>query len=201
MRMSRRRALGALAALPLISRPAWAQQNAFPTRPVRLLVGFAPGGLTDIAARALAERMGKTLKQNVVVENRPGGQAIIATVAVARAEPDGYTLGFAGTNGMILNPLLYNNLPYYALHPPVYYSYPVPRTYGYSPFAYPPGVMTPEAAGVQPLEIINPYVPTPQEKPVSAKKDRTAAVTAQPEPLVIVNPFVSSDRAVARSER
>ncbi|KAG0920705.1 hypothetical protein G6F32_015467 [Rhizopus arrhizus] len=63
-------------------------------------------------ARALAERMGKTLKQNVGVENRPGGQAIIATVAVARAEPDGYTLGFAGTNGMILNPLLYNNLPY-----------------------------------------------------------------------------------------
>jgi tripartite-type tricarboxylate transporter receptor subunit TctC len=112
MRFTRRHALGALAALPLISRPAWAQQNAFPTRPVRLLVGFAPGGLTDIAARALADRMGKTLKQNVVVENRPGGQAIIATVAVARAEPDGYTLGFAGTNGMILNPLLYNNLPY-----------------------------------------------------------------------------------------
>ena len=52
------------------------------------------------------------LKQSVVVENRPGGQAIIATVAVARAEPDGYTLGFAGTNGMILNLLLYNNLPY-----------------------------------------------------------------------------------------
>ncbi|HEY9316652.1 MAG TPA: tripartite tricarboxylate transporter substrate-binding protein, partial [Achromobacter sp.] len=119
MRLSRRHALGALAALPasllsltsLTARTAWAQ-NTFPTRPVRLLVGFAPGGLTDIAARALAERMGKTLKHNVVVENRPGGQAIIATVAVARAEPDGYTLGFAGTNGMILNPLLYNNLPY-----------------------------------------------------------------------------------------
>ncbi|CAB3946926.1 hypothetical protein LMG5997_06003 [Achromobacter insolitus] len=58
MRFTRRHALGALAALPLISRPAWAQ-NTFPTRPVRLLVGFAPGGLTDIAARALAERMGK----------------------------------------------------------------------------------------------------------------------------------------------
>ncbi|WP_447989846.1 Bug family tripartite tricarboxylate transporter substrate binding protein [Achromobacter spanius] len=119
MRLSRRHALGALAALPasllsltsLTARTAWAQ-STFPTRPVRLLVGFAPGGLTDIAARALAERMGKTLKHNVVVENRPGGQAIIATVAVARAEPDGYTLGFAGTNGMILNPLLYNNLPY-----------------------------------------------------------------------------------------
>lgn len=111
MRLSRRRALGALAALPLMSRPVWAQ-SSFPNRPVRLLVGFAAGGLTDIAARALAERMSKTLKQSVVVENRPGGQTIIATAAVARAEPDGYTLGFAGTNGMILNPLLYNNLPY-----------------------------------------------------------------------------------------
>ncbi|MFY1952355.1 Bug family tripartite tricarboxylate transporter substrate binding protein [Achromobacter xylosoxidans] len=113
MPFTRRHALGALAALPLMPRLAHAQAQAnFPTRPVRLLVGFAPGGLTDIAARALAERMGKVLKGSVVVENRPGGQAIIATVAVARAEPDGYTLGFAGTNGMILNPLLYNNLPY-----------------------------------------------------------------------------------------
>ena len=111
MPFTRRHALRALAALPLMPRPAWAQAD-FPARPVRLLVGFAPGGLTDIAARALAERMAKILKGNVVVENRPGGQAIIATVAVARAEPDGYTLGFAGTNGMILNPLLYNNLPY-----------------------------------------------------------------------------------------
>lgn len=113
MPFTRRHALGTLAALPLLPRLALAQAQAdFPTRPVRLLVGFAPGGLTDIAARALAERMGKILKGSVVVENRPGGQAIIATVAVARAEPDGYTLGFAGTNGMILNPLLYNNLPY-----------------------------------------------------------------------------------------
>ena len=87
-------------------------QGAFPNRPIKLLVGFAAGGLTDIAARALAQRMGKVLGQNVVVENRPGGQTIIATVAAARAEPDGYTLTFAGTNGMILNPLLYNNLPY-----------------------------------------------------------------------------------------
>ncbi|WP_459618265.1 Bug family tripartite tricarboxylate transporter substrate binding protein [Bordetella sp. 2513F-2] len=107
----RRRLLQALGALPLAARPAWAQDK-FPNRPIRLLVGFAPGGLTDIAARALAERMSKVLGSNVVVENRPGGQTIIATTAVARAEPDGYTLAFAGTNGMILNPLLYNNLPY-----------------------------------------------------------------------------------------
>ncbi|WP_407847396.1 Bug family tripartite tricarboxylate transporter substrate binding protein [Bordetella petrii] len=111
MSCSRRRLLGAFAALPLLARPARAQ-TGFPSRPVRLVVGFAPGGLTDTAARALAERMAKALDNPVVVENRPGGQAIIATVAVARAAPDGYTLAFAGTNGMILNPLLYNNLPY-----------------------------------------------------------------------------------------
>ena len=58
MPFTRRHALRALAALPLMPRPAWAQAD-FPARPVRLLVGFAPGGLTDIAARALAERMAK----------------------------------------------------------------------------------------------------------------------------------------------
>ena len=111
MPLTRRHMLGALAALPYAVSSAWAADK-FPDHPVKLLVGFAPGGLTDIAARALAERMGPAMGGTVVVENRPGGQAIIATVAVARARPDGYTLGFAGTNGMILNPLLYTNLPY-----------------------------------------------------------------------------------------
>jgi tripartite-type tricarboxylate transporter receptor subunit TctC len=113
MRPTRRLVLQA-AALPLFTAAARhaLAQGAFPSRPIKLLVGFAAGGLTDIAARGLAQRMSKVLNQNVVVENRPGGQTIIATVAAARAEPDGYTLTFAGTNGMILNPLLYNNLPY-----------------------------------------------------------------------------------------
>lgn len=108
-----RRVVLQAAALPLFTLAGQAlAQGSFPNRPIKLLVGFAAGGLTDIAARALAQRMSKILGQNVVVENRPGGQTIIATVAAARAEPDGYTLTFAGTNGMILNPLLYNNLPY-----------------------------------------------------------------------------------------
>jgi len=114
MRASRRLVIQAVA-LPLIAsstaRFALAKDR-YPSRPVKLIVGFAAGGLTDIAARALAQRMSKVLDANVVVDNRPGSQAIIGTVAVARAEPDGYTLTFAGTNGMILNPLLYNNLPY-----------------------------------------------------------------------------------------
>jgi hypothetical protein len=95
---------------------------------------------------------------------------------------------------------LYNNLPYFALHPPVYYSYPVPRTYGYSPFAYPPGVMTPEiAVEMQPVTIINPHVPASPEKATSAKKeDRTASHVAPVEPLVIVNPYVTP-RMVAKT--
>jgi hypothetical protein len=94
---------------------------------------------------------------------------------------------------------LLNNVPYYALHPPVYYSYPVPRTYGYSPFAYPPHVMTPEIAGEpQPVEIINPHVPSTKSESPAEDSDRAAAVSAQPEPVVIVNPFVGPNRAVAQ---
>jgi hypothetical protein len=97
---------------------------------------------------------------------------------------------------------LYNNLPYFALHPPVYYSEVVPRTYGYSPFAYPPGVMTPEiACAPQPVSIINPYVPQSPAAPADTKSDPTAVVSPQPEPLVIINPFVTPRRNVAKSQR
>jgi hypothetical protein len=85
---------------------------------------------------------------------------------------------------------LYNNLPYFALHPPVYYSTPVPRTYGYSPFAYPPDVMTPDIVEEsKPVTINNPYVPA---APAEPKTDRAASNASSPEPLVIVNPFVTT---------
>jgi hypothetical protein len=92
---------------------------------------------------------------------------------------------------------LLNNVPYYALHPPVYYSYPVPRTYGYSPFAYPPHVMTPDVViESQPVTIHNPHVP---QQPADAKEaDRAASTTRQPEPLVIANPYAAPARAVAQ---
>ncbi|HEY3391693.1 MAG TPA: hypothetical protein VGK58_03225 [Lacipirellulaceae bacterium] len=97
---------------------------------------------------------------------------------------------------------LLNNVPYFALHPPVYYSYPVPRTYGYSPFAYGPWVMTPEVAPeVKPLTIINPYVPNAEKAPISEASDRSAAVSPQPQPLVIINPYVTPSRAVAVSQQ
>jgi hypothetical protein len=102
--------------------------------------------------------------------------------------------------GFLYNSLAYN-VPYFAAFPPVYYSYPVPRTYGYSPFAYPPGVMTPEVVmgpASEPLEIINPYVPGAQQEKTKTKSDQTAEASRQPEPLVILNPYVTN-RAVAKA--
>jgi hypothetical protein len=90
--------------------------------------------------------------------------------------------------------VLSQNVPYYSAFPPVYYSVPVPRSYGYSPFAYPPGVMTPEVVEtVSAQEIVNPYV-----EPASLKIDKTDAAedrvtsNAQPLALVVSNPFVNS---------
>src|SRR5262245_53079685 len=78
------------AALPAVSRFAWAQ--AYPTRPVRIIVGYPPGGTTDIAARLIAQWLTERLGQPVVVENRPGASANLAAEAVVRSPPDGYTL-------------------------------------------------------------------------------------------------------------
>src|SRR4051794_31004716 len=90
----------------------------------------------------------------------------------------------------------YNTLPFFALPPPVYYSCPVPRTYGYSPFAYGPDVMTPEVVmDSKPVTIMNPYVPA---APADSKTDRAASASNTPEPLVIVNPFVTTAK-VAQS--
>lgn len=86
----------------------------FPSKPVRIVVGFAPGGSNDIVARVVAPKLSELLKTQVVIENRPGGNAIIGTDAVAKAAPDGYTLGLVGVSNLILNPLLYPKNPYNA---------------------------------------------------------------------------------------
>src|SRR5262245_3741037 len=82
------------AALPAVSRFAWAQ--AYPTRPVRWIVGFAPGGGNDSIARVVGQCRSERLGQPFVIENRPGGGSNIATEVVVNAPPDGYTVLLAG---------------------------------------------------------------------------------------------------------
>jgi len=95
---------GALAAVLALAGPASAQD--YPTRPIRLMVPFTPGGGTDLLARIVAQKMSEGLGQPIVVDNRPGANTLIATEALVRAAPDGYTL-LMQTNNLAANPTLY----------------------------------------------------------------------------------------------
>ena len=110
IRRRRLPALGAALAASLAASPALAQ-DAYPNRSIRLVVGFPPGGSTDVAARLLAQRMGEVLGQTVVVENKPGAGGNVASQIVADARPDGYTL-LLGNSNMATVPALYDKLPY-----------------------------------------------------------------------------------------
>jgi tripartite-type tricarboxylate transporter receptor subunit TctC len=103
MNNQRRKLITTLATLPLWSAAAWAQK--YPSRPVRLLVGFAAGGITDITARMLAEALSPVLGQNVIVENKAGAGGNIATSELARATPDGHTLMVASPGQLVVNPM------------------------------------------------------------------------------------------------
>ena len=95
------------AALPAASRIAWAQ--AYPTRPVRIIVGFAPGGATDIMARLMGQWLSERLGQQFIVENRPGAASNVAAEAVVNAPPDGYTL-LVATSVNAINATVYDKL-------------------------------------------------------------------------------------------
>jgi tripartite-type tricarboxylate transporter receptor subunit TctC len=112
MKLGRRQFLhlaAGAAALPVLSPVAGAL--AYPTRPVRVIVGFAPGQAIDITTRIVAQRLSERLGQQFIIENRPGGGGNIGTEVVVRAPPDGYTLLAIGSNNLI-NATLYPRLPY-----------------------------------------------------------------------------------------
>ncbi|MDA8520729.1 tripartite tricarboxylate transporter substrate binding protein [Acidovorax sp. NCPPB 4044] len=103
--------LGAAAAAAAGTGTARAEE-AWPARPVRLVVPFPPGGGTDLVARALGQRLGDRLRQPVVIDNRPGASTVIGTDAVAKAAPDGYTLLLSGSTSYTVNPALRSRMPY-----------------------------------------------------------------------------------------
>ena len=109
--MSRRTWLGA-AALAAACTGTTAFAQAYPNKPIKIVVPFAAGGATDVLARVLAEKMTVGLGQPIVIDNKPGAAGIIGTDAVAKAAPDGYTLLLGLSNSMLTNQFLYTKLPY-----------------------------------------------------------------------------------------
>ena len=93
---------------------AAAMAQPYPAKPVRLIVGFAPGGAADIISRTLGEPLGRALGQSIIVENKPGAGSSIAADFVSRSPPDGYTILIASQSGMIVNPLINKNVTYSA---------------------------------------------------------------------------------------
>ncbi|GAB3665497.1 Bug family tripartite tricarboxylate transporter substrate binding protein [Ramlibacter alkalitolerans] len=105
-------ALLAACAVPALAQQAPNAAAAFPAKPIRIVVGYAPGGANDILARLLAQKMQEGLGREVVVENKPSTGAIVGSVAVATAAPDGYTLLMGASGPIVFNPALYEKLPY-----------------------------------------------------------------------------------------
>jgi tripartite-type tricarboxylate transporter receptor subunit TctC len=109
---SRRQVLGLLIPSTLLASPWALAQTEFPNRPVRVICGFPAGGSGDALARALVQEASRVLGQSIVVENRPGAATNIASEAVAKAAPDGYTILMGGSFSHAVNPALFSKLPY-----------------------------------------------------------------------------------------
>jgi tripartite-type tricarboxylate transporter receptor subunit TctC len=114
--MNRKQAVRSLAAAVLLAAgvpAAWSQSaDTYPNKPIKFIVGYAPGGGNDLLARIVAQKMQEGLGQPVIVENRPSNAAIIGTLAVAKAAPDGYTLAVGASGPFVFNAALYSKLPY-----------------------------------------------------------------------------------------
>jgi len=105
------RGLLALCAVLCVA-PAAAQQSTYPTKSIRFVVAFAPGEAADVLARAMVPLLAERLRQQVVIENRPGANGSDGIDLVAKAAPDGYTLGLGGSGALATNPSLYAKMPY-----------------------------------------------------------------------------------------
>jgi tripartite-type tricarboxylate transporter receptor subunit TctC len=111
--MHKRSLLQLLAATALAAGlPAAQAQTAFPHQPVKWIVPYAPGGTTDVIARQLAVRIGQTLGQPVIADNKPGAASIIGATFIARSVPDGYTVGTVDSGTLAFNPAMYASLSY-----------------------------------------------------------------------------------------
>ena len=110
--------LGACLGLFALGPSASAQEDPakYPSRPIHIVVGFTPGGGNDILARIVGQKLSESFSQPVVIDNRPGGGAIVATEYVAKAAPDGYTLLVGASGAMTINPAVYTKLPYDPVH-------------------------------------------------------------------------------------
>ena len=104
-----------LALIALCAAALTASAQGYPWKPIRIVVGFPPGGGNDIVARLVGAKMQEAWGQPVVIDNKPGANSIIATEFVAKSAPDGYTLLVNATGGMSVNPVLYSKLPYDSL--------------------------------------------------------------------------------------
>lgn len=133
-------------ALLILAVPATIPAQSYPDKPIRLVVGYPPGGGNDIAARLIAPKMSEALGQPVIVENRPGAATNIAQEIVSKATPDGYTL-LLGSPAMAINRSLYSKLPFDALRDLV----------GVSTFAVSPNIL-----------VVNPSVPAKTVKELVA---------------------------------
>jgi tripartite-type tricarboxylate transporter receptor subunit TctC len=102
--------IAVVSGLVLLAHPAAAQN--YPSKPIHMLVPYAPGGITDIAARIVGAKLTEAWGQQVVVENRPGGNGFIAMGAGAKAAPDGYTLTMATVGDVAINPAMFKEMPY-----------------------------------------------------------------------------------------
>ena len=103
---SRRALLASLLATPALAQPGW------PNRPVKVIVGFPPGGSLDVMTRLACDQMTQRLGQPFVVETRSGASGNLGAEAIARATPDGYTVGTISMHNLVINPLLFTRLPY-----------------------------------------------------------------------------------------